>query len=216
MRKTVLIVTLLLVVVASAWWVLPSLVSSRVGRMGSEAAGIPFSIGGMSVNPFAGTASLTDVEVLSAPPFLAPYVLHIDRIEARFDSGSLLSDHILVYSVRVDGARIIVEQQGRRLNLSEVGERFRSYVASSDTSQGPRVFVQELRFENASGQLLTDLGSTEFAVAPVILRDIGSESRGTPVLVLAGEVLEPVLQKTLDSAGLSTGVLGGLRGLFGR
>ncbi len=213
MRKLIAVVSAVAVVAAGFVWLNAA---SRIGTVASDALGIPFTVGAMNFNPFGGSASLTDVRIHSVPPFQAAHVLRIDRIEASFQTSTLLSDHVVINEVVIKGAEVTVEQRGTSLNFTGMRERFELYVAASDTSQGPRIVVREFRFEEGRGTLITDLGSTGFDISPIVLYDLGSESSGTPVIALASRVLESVMAETLESAGLDLGTLGRLRSWLGR
>jgi hypothetical protein len=214
MKKAVgILAGVLLLIVAGLG--LPSLFGTALTIQGSAESGLPYSIGSVSVNPFTGTATVSDVVLLTVAPFEAPYIARVGTIEARFDASTLLSDFVVVREVIVRDADIQVEQSGSRVNIREIATRFRDFLSTADTTSGPRIFVHELRIEDARGSVITDAGSREFQMTDLVLRDIGSESAGTPVQVLAGNVLEPIMLEALKDAGAST--LGDkLRGLFRR
>ncbi len=216
MKKIVLLLIVLVALAAAAWYFLPGVIGRSVVRTESGASGIPFTVGDVSFNPFGGTARLTNVVLQSEDPFAAPYVVRIRQVDARFDASTMLSPFIVVNSVTVSGVDVNVEQRGRRLNVRELADRFEEYLASADTTGQLRVFVEEFRIESAAGTLHTDVGERSFEIADMVLRDLGSETEGTPVLVLVANVLDPLLGRALISAGISGGIGSGLRSRIGR
>lgn len=213
MRKPLAIVALVAVVGAAAWVVLPGLLGRSVATSASADVGVPFSLGDMSFNPFAGRATLSDVVLESEDPFVSPHAVRVDKIEATFEASTVLSPFIVVNEVVVSGVDVRIEQRGTRINIRELAARMEAYLADADTSSQARVFVHEFRIVGARGKLVTDAGERDFDIRDVVLRDLGSESSGTPVHVLAGNVVEPLLVQALEDAGLSAG---GLRGRIGR
>lgn len=216
MKKAVLSLLALVALAAAAWIFLPGMIGRSLVRSEADAAGIPFTVGDVSFNPFGGTARLRNVVLQSEDPFSAPHVVRIRQIDARFDASTMLSPFIVVKSVTVSGVDVNVEQSGRRLNVRELATRFEAYLATADTTSQPRVFVEEFRIETASGTLLTDAGERSFEMAEIVMRDLGSDTNGTPVHVLAANVLDPLLERALTSAGISGGIGGGLRSRLGR
>ncbi|MFT5144623.1 MAG: hypothetical protein ACI80V_003189 [Rhodothermales bacterium] len=214
MKKAVGILAGVLLLIVAGFG-LPSLFGTALSIQGSAETGLPYSIGSVSVNPFTGSASVSDVVLLTAEPFKGPYIARVGTIEARFDASTLLSDFIVVNEVIVRNADIRVEQSGSRINIREVAARFKDYLSTADTTSGPRIFIHELRIEGARGSVATDAGSREFQMTDLVLRDVGSESAGTPIQVLAGNVLEPIMLEALKDAGTS-GLGDKLRDIFRR
>ncbi|NNE70171.1 MAG: hypothetical protein HKN29_07370 [Rhodothermales bacterium] len=213
MKKTLTILATIVALGAAAWFVLPGMLSRTVAGTASADVGIPFTLGDMSFNPFAGRASLTDVILESEDPFESPHAVRVDRVEATFDASTVLSPFIVVNNVVVTGVDVRIEQRGGRINVRELARKMEAYLAEADTTEQARVFVHEFRIEGARGKLVTDAGEREFQIRDVTLRDLGSESSGTPVQVIAANVIEPLLTQALQDAGLGAG---GLRDRLGR
>lgn len=216
MKKAFLILIALVALAAAAWFFLPGVIGRSVVSTESDAAGIPFTVGDVSFNPFGGTATLTNVVLQSEDPFAAPHVVRIRQVDVRFDASTMLSGFIVVNRVTVSGVDVQVEQRGVRVNVRELADRFEDYLSTADTTSQPRVFVEEFRIENASGTLRTDAGERSFDIADLVMHDLGSETEGTPVHVLGANVLDPLLERALASAGIGGGLGSGLRSRLGR
>ncbi|MBO6575537.1 MAG: hypothetical protein JJ896_11090 [Rhodothermales bacterium] len=210
MKKPLAYLLVAAAVAIAVWMIAPRLIATSI----PIPEGAPFTTGGVSVNPFNGTARLSDVTLLTQEPYEAPHVVHVPEITARVDVSTLMGSFIVVQEVLVRDAEIRIEQRGRNVNLLDVKRWVDDYLADADTTALPRVFVQEFRMVGTRGILHSDAGDRTFEMNDVVLRDLGSESAGTPVQVLAGNLLEPVLMEAIAEAGLGGRVRERLRGLL--
>ena len=109
-KYTLLILVLLIVVaLAAAWFYMEPLVKGAVNKYGTQVVGTEVTLGGFKLNPFSGAVEIKDLKIANPEGYSASHLLSLGGIKVKVDPKSLLSDTIVVENVEIDAPEITYE-----------------------------------------------------------------------------------------------------------
>jgi hypothetical protein len=115
----------------------------------------------------------------------------------------------VIESVVVDGAHVVFEEKGGRINLKELLNNVDSAPAEAPAGEtdepageGPTLVIVEFRFTNAKARLISEQleQDVEVSIPDVVLQDIGSKGKGVTAAEAAQQLLDPLIRQVLDGA----------------
>lgn len=202
----------LVMVVAGAlvWYVfsnLDAIVKRTVERVGSETTGTAVTLDGVRISLRSTEGALDGLRIANPDGFRSINAFEFDEILMNLDVSSLRSDEIVVREVHVQGARLTFEQQGDRNNLRTLLDNVER-AAEEESSGGDaaedetRMVIEEFVLSRSAVTLIHDRLEEDlsFELPEIRLTDIGRVGAGETVESAAKQILEPVLEQTMDAA----------------
>ncbi|HZD53880.1 MAG TPA: hypothetical protein VE175_12600 [Woeseiaceae bacterium] len=202
------IVLVLVLVVAGGVWFLYSnldrLVAGIIERQGSQATQTHVTVGSVSIDLRAGSAAISRLAVANPEGFSNEPAISLDEFAIDLDPMAVTSDPLVIERVTVNGARLLVEQQGTRNNLKTIMtslERQASEPAPAE-EEGRKLIIQRFEVSDSDATLsVPGLNEERRAHMPkVVLTDIGRKTNGATAAALAEQLLGPLIEMALESA----------------
>jgi len=214
--KTILIIliTALIVVIVYA----NTIVGSAIERAGSQALGTDVNVKFVSINPIAGSASISEISIANPQGYSEKNALELKGFSAEIDIVSLFSDVVKIKELRIDEPIVMLEQNVTGNNLMALYRHISasasggSYSQSSGNSKklmidnlyinGGTVRLVSAQFKNAVSPLSAGIGD-------IYIKDIGKGSNGATVGQVAKIVIKEISDKArqIDITKFGTGAL---------
>jgi hypothetical protein len=199
-------IVLLLLVAGGAWFLyrnLDSLVAGVIERQGAEATETAVQVDSVSIDLQSGTAGISSLAVANPDGFSEQPAIAFQEFAIELDPLAVTADPLVIERVQVNGAQLLVEQDGTRNNLKTILESVRRLSGGEQSQAEERKFVIE-RFE------LTDARATlrapqldevrQVRLPEIVLTDVGRATNGATAATVAQQLLTPIINMALESA----------------
>jgi len=211
-----LVLALVLVVGVAVYWVvnnLDSIVAHAIREAGSQAAGVPVDVSGVSISLRDGSGEIRGLTIGNPPGFDSDYALKLNTVRIAIDTGSIGSDPIRIRQIAVDGADLIAEiNAGAGINLSKISDNLASGGSGKGQTEGgdgPRLVIEQFDFTNPGMTLKTQVSEDKsLKLGDVHVSNIGTGSGGATATQAASQLLAPVLREAVKAARSSAGDMG--------
>lgn len=193
LRIGVALVVLAIITVFIVAAFLGNIIKSGVETVGPKITQTDLKLSGVSLSLLGGSASVQGLVLGNPSGYKAPNAMEADEISVRIEPMSVLSDKVIVRSIRIDGSRIQVEGSPSDNNLTKIQKNVEAFVASlpgvgskegsAPASSGPgkKLQVDDLVLSNAKLSLTLSMlgGKTITAPLPEIhLSNLGQGPEG--------------------------------------
>lgn len=188
---------------------LDKIVKVAVERVGTNTLGTQVTLAGVDISLRSATGGLNGLTVANPEGFSEAHAFRLDQVSLDLDLTTVRSEEIVVESVVIDGAHVVFEEKGGRINLQELLNNVDAAPAEgpaeeseSPAGEGPTLVIKEFRFTNAKARLISEnlTQDVEVSVPDVILRDIGTKGKGVTTGEAAKQLLDPLIRQLLDVA----------------
>jgi hypothetical protein len=190
---------------------LDSLVKQAIETVGTEVVGTNVRVDQVSIALDEGRGEIAGLRIANPRGFPDGSALELSLIALDLDVQNISAELVTLESIIVAGARINAVQGSGGNNLQALLDNIRRSSdgggsSSSGTDDGPdtKLIIDEFRFEDAQVSVaVTGLpGGRSASVPDVVLRDIGRQSNGVTASEAARQILEPLVQQSME-AGIS-------------
>ncbi|MEM8737232.1 MAG: hypothetical protein AAGG38_01975 [Planctomycetota bacterium] len=128
-----LIAVLVLVVGVGVYFYGNTVIKRVVEQQGTKATGVQTTLGSVALNPFGGALSLNGFQLANPEGFTDSKLFELQEADVEVKVGSLLGgSEIVVPEVNVDGAVILIELSGLKLNTLELLKNIQKQGESDD------------------------------------------------------------------------------------
>jgi uncharacterized protein involved in outer membrane biogenesis len=218
MKKWLVRIGIALVALLVAGVVAVSLFLDRAVKHGVETVGpqltkVPIKLDGVGLSLLTGSGSIKGLEVGNPEGYKAGNAIQLDRASLSLSPGTLLSDKIVIRSIRIEGPVINVEGSPGKNNLTQIRDNVQAALGSvssgssgkdsAPASSGKKLQVDEFILTGAKvNYTVPGVGLT----VPIAVPDIKMTGLGTgPEGITAGDLTSRVLgQLTGDLVPLLT------------
>lgn len=248
-KKRVLIglgvLVLIVVGLGVLYFSLNRVIRSVVETYGPQATKSEVRLGSVSVSPFSGDASLSNLVVGNPQGFKTPSALTLEAMHVSLDVGSVLSETVAIREIIISAPEITYELGPGGSNLAVLQknvEAFRGGGAEEGEQAPPapqggkKVTIDRLRVERAKLLVSAAPVQTEpviLTLPDIELKNLGKGTQGTSLAAAAEQLLEEINRQaakavaSVDIKGLAEksrkeaeGAAGGigekLKGLLGK
>lgn len=200
-------IVLVLLVAGGMWFLyrnLDSLVAGIIEREGAQATQTDVEVGSVSIDLQDGTAGISTLAVANPDGFSDQPAIALDDFAIELDPLAVASDPLVIERIRVDGARLLVEQAGARNNLETILASVQELATGTTEPQaeGRKLVIERFELTNARATLLApQLGEKrEVRMPEIVLTDIGRATNGATAASVARQLLTPIIGMALESA----------------
>ena len=227
MKKGILIGAAVVVVGGIAAVVLLGSNLGKVVKAGIEAVGpkltqAPVTVESVDLSPSSGAGTIRGLVVGNPAPYKEPVCLTLGEVSLAVDPGSLLSDKVVVKSIRIVAPEITLEGGLGDNNLKQLlanvdkatgGGGGGAPAESAGSGSGKKVQVDEFVLSGAKVTLKLNIPGVGGALPTLTLPDIrlsglGTGTEGITVAALTRQVLSEVTTATVSAATKQAGALG--------
>lgn len=200
------VVVLVLLVAGAAWFLyrnLDGLVAGIIEREGSEATRTDVEVGSVSIDLQAGSAAIALLAVANPDGFSDQPAIALRDFAIQLDPLAVTSDPLVIERVHVDGAELLVEQDGARNNLETILASVQRLASGDNTKDdGRKLIIERFELTDARAALLVPQldERREVQMPEVVLTDIGRATNGATAASVAKQLLTPIIGMALESA----------------
>ena len=200
-----------------------SIVKKVVHKYGSEITGTNVTLGGLSISPTNGTASVKRIKIGNPKGYKSKNMFYLKELNAKLNISSLTDDTIIIESITIDNPEITYEMKTlTQSNITEILDNVKAKTAKStsepkksasakkDKGDGKKVIIKTLTVTNGQIEAVVGAGSAKapikVALPTIQMKNIGQEKKGASVAETISTVLTKILQtasQTVVSANLN-------------
>lgn len=211
MRKILLTILALLILVAggSALWVSvkgKEVLRTSVETYGPRVMGAQVTLNDLSLSPFSGKAGMNGLTIGNPQGFSDANALSFDDFKIHLKPLSVLSDVIVVDTIRIDAPAIRIEPGKGTLNLQVLQKNIENFIGPQTTDPEQEKAVKIKDFYLTKAQISIGGGAIGFSdqtltLADIHLQNIGGKDGIPPADAarLVFDALMPQVQKALSS-----------------
>lgn len=209
MKKVLIALGVIVVIVAAGlvyvYTQLDTIVAGVIEQQGSAATGTPVEVSGVSIDLGEARAEIAGLTV-GNPEDYGGDAMSLGRFVIRIDPATVMEDTIVLKEVTVSGATVNLIQRATGSNLRELMKNLEAAGGAeqqtAEEGPGRKLIIENFVLEDASASVsLPDLDERRAVDIPRIgLTDIGRASGGATGTEVARQVLEPVIERVLQSA----------------
>lgn len=207
LRKSIVKIVIVLLVLVAAGVVGVALFANQAVKAAVESAGskelhVPVLVGKANASLLAGSVDLRSITVKNPEGYSGPALLTLTDVGIEAETGSLLSDQIVIDSMTLDGMEVFVEQNGLKNNLYEVIEPLRHpHEPTGKTLVIDNLTISEILVHvNLPALPGQQAQSIDFKIAPITMTGLGRNER-MDTAILISKVLLAVAQGVANQAG---------------
>lgn len=204
-----LVVVLILAVVLYFSLFLNQTIKAGVETLGPKLTQTSISLAEVNISPFSGQGEIKGLVVGNPEGYKTESAIKLGLVRVEIDTGSLLSDRIIIKEVLIDGPEITYEMSLKGSNIAKILANIQSVADSAgggksgasdskDTGGGKKLQINDLRITNGKIKLSAKILQGKAITLPlpdIHLKDIGKEKEGSSV----GEVVEKVFAAVTKS-----------------
>lgn len=213
MRKTFIILGVILVVFAIGLWLFLSNIDSMskgaIEKYGSQITKVAVHVGDVKVSPKTGEGELTNLMISNPSGFNTPYAFSFANIAIKLDIASLTKPLVVINEISVNAPNVNVEQTANGNNIHIIQKNIQDFIAAhTDASSSKLFIIDALTIKNATLHVSAPLVKAEIVTIPLAdiqLNNIGKDKNGVPAAVVLDMLMQQInveIAKALTSRGL--------------
>lgn len=187
-RIVLAVVVLLVIVVVTLGLFLDQAVKKGVETVGPELTKVSIKLDGVSMHLLTGSGSIKGLEVGNPEGYKGSPAIKLGRASVSVSPGSLLSDKIVIKSIRIEAPEINIEGSPTKNNLTKILENVEAATGGASTNNaaaarsgpGKKLEVDEFILTNAKvNYTVPGVGLTvPIALPEIKLTDLGKGPEG--------------------------------------
>ena len=225
------VVILLVVVIVAIALFLGQIIKTGVETVGPQVAGVTMTLDKASVNLLKGDVNLKGLIIGNPEGFKTPSLMELGQLVIDIDTGSLMTDTIVIKQIHIDAPQITYERALKASNLSTLQDNLASDKPKEEQPKeekpksdkpAKKVIIEDFLFENGKINVsITALGGKKITIPlpPIHLENIGKESDGASTIEVINEIMgaitKAVGQAVASSANLAGDAVGAVGDLAG-
>jgi hypothetical protein len=208
LRVLIVLVILVVVAVVTVGFFLGSIVKKGVETVGPQIAKVDIKLDSVSLSLLSGSAKVKGLVVGNPEGYKAPQAISVGLASVSVSPGSLLSDKIVVKSIRVDSPEITFEGGIKNNNLTKILDNVTAATGGGATSEskpgekkpGKKLEVDEFTITGAK----VHIGPAPAITLPDIhLTNLGTGTDGITPADLTQKVLSEVVTGVIAAVAKS-------------
>lgn len=190
---------------------LDAIIEGVVEDVGTRLTGTAVTLEGVELDLTSGKGTLNGLVIGNPRGYSSDYAFSLDKVVVGLQPASLAKPVIIISEVTIRGARLIAEQKGEKVNLSEILDNVEKASASEpgQTTEEPtgeaedvRLAMQEFVFADTQATVITDVkGEASLQVPDVRRSNIGDPATGLTPAQLADSLLHAVIEEVQRAVG---------------
>jgi len=213
----VLIILLILVVAASLYF-LGGIVKTGVEKAGPKVTKTDVKLSSAKLSIFSGSGELKNFVIANPEGYKTPDAIKVGSVTVNVQPGSVMSDKVVVHSVKVLAPEITFEGNlgGNNLNklldnIKGSSDKDKQATTKEEKSSQKKFQVDDFLITGAKVHLAASLLGDRSATLPIPeihLTNLGQDSNGITAAQLAEKVFGELVQSTLKAVTEQVGNIG--------
>ena len=207
------LLALIVITVIVVSFFLDSIVKTGMETVGPKIIQVPIKVDSVGLSALTGSAKIKGLVIGNPEGYKTPQAISVGLVAVGVNPLSVLSDKIVVRSVRVEALEITFEgglRGGlRENNLSKIMDNVNATAkkggpastnATSQAKPAKKFEVDDVLITGAKIHVnFTDLGGMTLPLPPIHLVDLGKDSNGITATDLTRRVLDAITSATLKT-----------------
>ncbi len=216
---------------------LGTITKTAVNHFGPDITQTTLTLEDATISPLTGAGELRNLNIGNPAGWQSAQAFRLGHISLKIQPGSLLSDHIVIDEILIDGAEVTYETKLLTSNLQDLLKNIQKSAAPAEpdapaqTTPAPtaaenakplKLEIRSFRFQNARITIAGAGLSAELPMPTVVMENLGTKEGGLTPAELSRAVLKEVTAQALKAAvataaerGLLNKASGGLKKLLG-
>jgi hypothetical protein len=174
------LVILLAVLVLVFFLVGTTLIKNGIERAATSTLGVPVTIKDVDLSILRGRVAIQGLVVENPPGYANKTLLELGDGQAQVYIGSLMTDTVKIKLIKLDGAKLTMEQKGFTNNLKEILDRI---PAATEPKAGEKKLLidrLEIINTNVKVKLLPIPGKADnvnINIDPIVMENLGTDNK---------------------------------------
>jgi uncharacterized protein involved in outer membrane biogenesis len=210
-RLAIALVVVVILVVVAVGLFLDSAIKKGVETVGPQIARVDIKLAGVNLSLLSGSAKIKGLVVGNPEGYTTPNSISVGSTSVSVSPGSLLSDKIVVRSIRVESPEITFEGGLGGNNLSKILDNVNATIGSTDKKAPPETMSKEEQkaarklqvddFLITGAKVKVSVKGTGGFAAPVAIPDIHFTNLGQGADgITPAELFKKVIAKVTEGA----------------
>ena len=218
LRVVAVLVVLALVAVGALVLGVDKLVRAAIEKGGSYALGVETRLAEVDIGLLAGTTSLGGLVVSNPPGFEEQPFLSLGQADLAVSLASLRSDVIEVPLFSLADVALLLQKREGRTNYGVILDSLKRFESGekppgeepAPEKGGKRFVIRKIEIRNVSADLDLlpaggELTRAKVTIPSLTLENVGTAEGGATVAEIASQVVQALLQATLEAGGKLVG-----------
>src|SRR3954471_4447702 len=211
------LVVLLIVALVAGYFFLGTIIKTGVEKVGPRVTKTDVKLKGATLSVFSGSGELKGFVVGNPEGYKSASAIQVGSVSVNVQPGSVMSDKVVVHSIKMVAPEITFEGTLGGNNLSKLLDNIKG--SSDQDKQAPKdqkssskkIQVDDFLMTGAQVHVSTSLlggGAATIVLPEIHLTNLGQGSDGITPAELADKVFSEVFQKTISAVTAQIGNLG--------
>jgi hypothetical protein len=177
------LIILLLVLVVAFYFVGNSLIKSGIEAAATKTLGVAVTVKSINLSILRGQVEIKGLVVKNPPGYANETLLELgEGVVKLADFSSLMSDTIKIQLIKLDGAKLTMEQKLLSNNLKDILDKLPKTEKAATEEKGKNLNIARLEITNTNVnvKLLPVPGKSDTVsmnIDPIIMTDLGTEKK---------------------------------------
>lgn len=217
MKKLVIVLVGIVALIAVAITQLDSIVETGIETAGPETLHVPVKVAKVKLSPLSGKVKVQGLNIGQPDGFGEGSIASIGDFDLKLDTSTLMSNHIIIDSIRINEPMFDIRMQDGKTNFSALQEGI-DIPETADTPAGAEeeitLTIRELVVSNPRILAKSDdfmKLDEDLKLADFTLTNMGTDEKGLAPSEIARHImdtLQPQIAKALVAAGASNKIKG--------
>lgn len=135
LKIALILVIVLVVIIGVAIWQIGSIAKIVMERGTTAALGVPTQINDVDISLIGGSVKVSGLEIQNTPDFETPALMKVGGIIVDVESGSLLSDVVVVSLIEMRDMEVFFEAKGTKNNFKPILVNLREFKGAEDETE---------------------------------------------------------------------------------
>ncbi|MBS3820269.1 MAG: hypothetical protein GVY16_07460 [Planctomycetes bacterium] len=207
LRAVILLAVLVVLGLAAAWLLVDRLAKTAIERGGTYALGVETTIEDVDLKILGGTLRIDAMTVANPGGFDTPHAVRFDQFDFAIDTGSILSDPVVMHNIEMTGLEVHIEQKLGKNNIATILENVRRFESKSpaekqEEGSGTRIVVDRLVINEVKAHvhLFSALGGDIEPITVVVPRiELAGLTSDNARGMLIGELFAKVIPAIIEA-----------------
>jgi len=209
-RLLLVAVVLLLLGLGLGWLFLDSIVATGIEKGATFATGVETKVDSVDASPFAGHFGIEGLSLANPPGFRPDPFFRMHSARATWQSGTVLSDRIVMDELVLDGVDVSLERTDDGTNYGKILAHLEKLSSGGKKEEekapaegGKQLTIQKIEIKNVHvGLHLSDVplasGSMAMTIPSIVIQDFRSDGSTTEIVAqLTRELLKAILEQVV-------------------
>jgi len=217
-KVVAVLIILLIIVVAGSLYFLGTIVKTGVEKAGPKVTKTDVKLSSAKLSVFSGSGELKNFAIANPEGYKTPEAIKVGTVSVNLQPKSVMSDKVVVHSVKVLAPEVTFEGNLGGNNLSKLldnikgtSDKDKQATTKEEKSSQKKFQVDDFLITGTKVHLATSLlgdRSATLSIPEIHLTNLGQGSDGITAAQLAEKVFGELVQSTLAAVTQQVGNLG--------